>query len=607
VDTNSLHTKLKNALRIDRAIKFVWEASPLYIVLSGILVIILGVLPLLSLYMIKLIIDSVSSLVFSHSGTPGQGELFQPAVYILVACAIGLVTTFFNFLSEYIKKAQSLTVTDHMYSVIHQKSSQIDLSYYESPDYKDMLYRAQTDGPTRPISIVHGLFDVGESGASFIAVTWLLLLFNPVLPVILIVAALPGILLRLKFSSKIYSWQQKRTDDERKTHYFHWMLTDDIHAKEFRLFNLGKHFIEQFKSLRIALKSERLWFEKRKAFGNFIAQASAVLVVFGSFVYLASTAIKGHITLGDMVMYFQAIQRGVTMFRALLENGAQMYEDNLFLSHLYDFLKLDPKVPDPIHPKPVPCKISKGFEFKDVNFFYQEYEKNLINCVNFSIQPGEVVALVGENGAGKSTIVKLLTRLYDPVKGEITLDGENINQFNIKAYRKKISVVFQDYIKYYLSAKENIYLGNIENKEDDSGIRRAAVLSGADDKISTLESGYNTILGRQFHDGNELSIGQWQMIALARAFFRDADLVILDEPSSALDPENEMRIFSKVKELIRDRSALIISHRYSTVKMADKILVLDKGEIIEQGSHQELMQKKGKYATLFTLQAKNYA
>ncbi|MBU1344826.1 MAG: ABC transporter ATP-binding protein/permease [Proteobacteria bacterium] len=603
---NSLNTKLKNAIRIDRALKFVWQASPLYSILSGFIVLVLGVLPLASLYLIKLIIDSVTGLDFSPDTSLLDQDFSTPLLYIGMACAIGIFTAFFNFLSDYIKKAQSLIVTDHMFCVLHEKSVQADLAFYESPEYRNTLFRAQREGPYRPTSIVNNLFIATQSGASFAAVFGLLFLFNPILSITLVAAAVPGVLLRLKYSEKIYSWQEKRTEDERRAYYFHWMLTGDAHAKEFRLFNLGKHFIDQFKSIRKILNKEKLYFEKRRSLGDFIAQSSSTLAVFGSFAYIALKTAQGTITLGDMVMYFQGFQKGLGFLKTLLESGAQMYEDNLFLSHLYEFLTVKPQVLEPELPCNVPKKISEGIKFKNVNFSYQNSVKNVLNCVNFSINPGEIVALVGENGSGKSTIVKLLARLYDPQSGDIFLDGQNIKNFKTTDFRKKISAVFQDHIKYQLSAKENIFLGDTEQKDNISGIKEAARQTDADKKISSFPSGYDTILGRWFKDGEELSIGQWQMVAISRAFFRNAEIVILDEPSSALDPKTEMNIFSKLKKLIKGRAALVISHRYSTVKMADKILVLDKGHIIEQGSHEELIKENGKYAKLYNTQAGGY-
>jgi len=599
---NSLNTKLKNAVRIDRAIKFVWQASPLYALISGITVVISGFLPLAALYLVKLIIDAVTLISFERDGT----DISTVWLYILAACGIALLTAFFNFLSDYLKKAQTLTVSDYMFSILHKKSVNADLAFYESPEYRDTLFRARSEGPYRPTSIVHGLFSAGQSAASFAAVAWLLMMFNPALPAIMIAATIPGVLLRLKYSKRIYDWQQKRTEDERRSIYFHAMLTGDAHAKEFRLFDLGNHFIGKFKNIRETLKNEKLWFEKRRSAGDLIAQSSAAIAVFGSFAYIVQKTIQGSITIGDMVMYFQAFQRGLGFLKTFLESAAQMYEDNLFLTNLYEFLKINPKITDPETPSGIPVEIKKGIEFKDVSFFYPNCEKNVLNYVNFSIEPDEIVALVGENGSGKSTIVKLLSRLYDPSSGEILFKGKNIRNYKVDEFRKAISVVFQDHIHYQLSVKENIYMGNVAQKEDITGIKKAAQQSGAEQKILEFPEEYETILGRWFKGGEELSIGQWQMLAIARAFFRDAGLIILDEPSSALDPETEVKIFSRLRKLIKGRSALIISHRYSTVKMADKILVMDEGKIIEQGSHKDLMEQNGKYARLYTTQAHAY-
>ncbi len=606
MDTSSLHTKLKNAVRIDRAIKFVWQASPLYSVASAIIVIALGTLPLTSLYLLKLIIDAVTQIDLSTDVSLLSPQFSAPLLYIGIALGVALVTAFFNFLSDYLKKAQTLTVSDYMYSILHEKSSQADLAFYESPRYRDTLFRAQAEGPHRPSSIVSGLFTACQSGASFLAIVWLLFLFHPVLPVLLIAATIPGVLLRLNYSAKIYSWQEKRTEDERRSYYFHHMLTSDTHAKEFRLFNLGRHFTDQFKNLRISLKDEKLWFEKRRALGDFLAQSSAALAVFGSFAYIGLKTASGAITIGAMVMYFQAFQKGLGFLKTLLESGAQMYEDNLFLSHLYEFLNTRPRIITPEKPHKIPHRIKQGIRFEDVNFSYQNHEKNVLECVNFSIRPGEIIALVGENGSGKSTIVKLLTRLYDPGAGRILLDGKNIKSFDPDHYREKISVVFQDHIHYQLSAGENIFLGDIRNRSDLEKIRRAAQKTDIHKKITAFPNQYDTILGRWFKNGEELSIGQWQMLAISRAFFRDSEVVILDEPASALDPPTEKAIFNQLKTLISKRAALIISHRYSTVKMADKILVLDKGRIAEQGGHSDLLEKGGIYARLYRTQADGY-
>lgn len=602
----SLKTKLKNAVRIDRALTFVWQASKGSTILLGVLVAVLGVLPIVSLYLVKMIIDQVAALALSPPLGFMDPAFFFVAQLITAAFGIGLLAALLGFAADYIKKSQAQTVADYMYAILHEQSCRVDLAFFESPEYRDTLFRAQQEGPYRPTKIVNGLFAAGQAGASFLAVAWLLAVFNPLLPVIICAAAAPGILLRLSYSKKIYEWQEKRTEDERRAYYFHWMLTGDAHAKEFRLFNLGPYFIERFRQIRSTLKEEKLWFERRRAMGDFIAQASAIICVFGSFAYIAFKAANGEITIGDLVMYFQAFQRGIGYLKTLLETGAEMYEDNLFLSHFYEFLKVKPDIESPHHPVPVPEKIKAGIEFKNVDFFYQKDGKYVLNCINFSIGPGEIVALVGKNGSGKSTIVKILTRLYDPQKGGVYLDGMNIKKIDIGLFRKKISVVFQDHIKYYLKAGENILLGDMDRDADAESMRTAAIESGIDKKIRRLPAGYDTLLGRWFKNGEELSMGQWQMLAIARAFYRDAEIVVLDEPSSALDPEAEKKLFVSLRRLIQNRSALIISHRYSTVRQADRILVMDQGRIIEQGSHNDLMGLDGEYARLYNAQAKGY-
>ena len=315
----SLKTKLKNAVRIDRAIKFVWQASPSNTLLSGGLVVLSGILPLASLYLLKLIIDQVGFLI-ANPAPSGIADFFYSRVgwLIGVACGIGLLSALLNLLADYLKKAQAAAVADHMYSVLHEQSCRVDLAFFESPKYKDTLFRAQREGPYRPSSVVNGLFAAGEAGASLIGVLWLLSQFNSLLSLVMVAAAIPGVFLRLNYSKGIYAWQDKRTEDERRAYYFHWMLTGDAHAKEFRLFDLGRYFIERFRQIRSTLKEEKLWFERRRAMGDFIAQASSLICVFGSFAYIAFRAARGEITIGDLVMYFQAFQRGTWLF----ENAA---------------------------------------------------------------------------------------------------------------------------------------------------------------------------------------------------------------------------------------------------------------------------------------------
>ncbi|EKD29189.1 MAG: hypothetical protein ACD_79C00023G0001, partial [uncultured bacterium] len=328
--------------------------------------------------------------------------------------------------------------------------------------------------------------------------------------------------------------------------------------------------------------------------------------MYGSYAYVSFQAIDGKVTLGDMVMYYQAFQRVQAFFQGILSSLAGLYEDNLFLSNLYEFLDLKQTVPEPDSVKPVPVPMQEGIALKNVSFQYPESSRKVLQNISLTIRPGEVVALVGENGSGKTTLIKLLCRLYDPTSGTIAIDGIDLRQFAKKALRHEISIIFQDYVHYQLSGRENIWLGNTSIPLDDERVIKAAKRSGADEVIKKLPQGYDTLLGKMFAEGCELSIGEWQKVALARAFMHDAQIIVLDEPTSSMDARAEYEVFRSFRQLVAGRTAILISHRFSTVRMADRIFVLKQGSIIEGGSHEELMSQKGIYADLFERQARAY-
>ena len=603
MQNSSLAQKVKHAFRLDRAVRFVWQAAPGWTVASMALVFIQGALPLLTLYLMKLIVDAVTFAL----GAPDKIAAFRHvALLIGFAAGVAILNSLFQQIAGLIKESQTLKVTDHMYDILHSKSMEVDLEYYENPQYLDTLHRAQQEGPYRPTHIVDGLVRLGQSGISLLAMVGLLFSFHWVMAVVLFAAAIPGVLVRLKYSGKLYHWQRGRTQAERKASYFNWMLTGDSHAKEIRLFNLGDLFKHRFGNLRKQLRRERLDISRKRSVAELGAQISATLAVFGSFGFIAFRTIQGIITLGDMIMYFQAFQRGLGYLRGMLGGVADLYEDSLFLSNLYEFLDLEPKVKEPLHPVSVPQPMQKGILFENVSFKYPASNGKVLEDISLYIEQGEVVALVGENGSGKTTFVKLLCRLYDPNQGTITLDGIDLRHFETVALRHQISVIFQDYVKYHLTARENIWFGNIILPSEHKSIEAAAHYAGADELITGLPKGYETILGKWFEDGEELSIGEWQKIALARAFLRKAQIVVLDEPTSSLDAKTEYEVFKNFRQLLDGRSAILISHRFSTVRMADRIFVFDKGKIKEKGTHEQLMQLGGKYAYYFEKQAQYY-
>jgi ATP-binding cassette subfamily B protein len=603
VRNDSLKQKVRHALRFDRAVRFVWEAGPGWTIASLVLVFVQGALPLLTLYLMKLIVDGVALAITA----PDKAAAFR-SVVLLVSFAFGaaLLNAIGQMITGLVKEAQSLKVTDYVYNLIHAKSIEVDLAYYENPQYYDTLHRAQQEGPYRPTRIVNDLVQLGQNGISLTAIAGLLFYFHWAIAVVLFVAAVPGVIVHLRHSGKLYHWQRSRTAVERRVNYLNWILTGEPYAKEIRLFGLGDLFIRRFSALRTTLRREQIEIVRKKSVADLMAQAGATLAVFGCFGFIAFHTVQGAITLGDMVMYFGAFQRGLGYLQNMLGGLNALYEDNLFISNFYEFLDLTPRVAEPRYPAVLPRPMQRGIVLDHVRFQYPSGNREVLKDISMHIYPGEIVALVGENGSGKTTLIKLLCRLYDPSKGTITWDGIDLHQLKINDLRRELSIIFQDYMQYHTTARENIWFGNIELDPNAEKIKAAARDAGADTLISHLPKGYETILGKWFEDGEELSIGQWQKMALARAFVRDSQIIVLDEPTSALDVKTEYEVFQRFRNLLDGRTAILISHRFSTVRMADRIFVIEEGSILESGSHAELMHSGGKYANLFKKQATFY-
>lgn len=601
--TESIRDKIINTIRLGRALSLVWQSAPGWTLASAFLVVLQGILPLASLYLMKLIVDSVTSGVNSASKEIAFGRILF--LISLTAC-MAFLTALSRSASDVVSETQSSLVSDYIIDLLHAKSIEADLEYYENPKYYDTLHRAQNDAPFRPTSIVNGLVQIGQSSMSLAAVFWLFASFNWVMAVALTITAVPLALVRLIYSDRIYRWQRACTAKERKAWYFHWLLTGDSHAKEIRLFELGPLFVKRYHNLRKELRSERLSIIVRQSAVDLVVQVISIAAVFGSLVFIALSAFQGNITLGSLVMYFGALQQGQSFLSSLLNGFAGLYEDNLFMTTLYEFLDLKPTVKESSNPVPVPQVIKEGISFEHVGFCYPDQGAKVLEDVNLHINPGQIIALVGENGSGKTTLIKLICRLYDTTAGRITFDGIDIRNVRISDLRKEISVVFQDYTHYNLTARENIWLGSTDTPVDMENIMRAAQYSGADSVINSLDKGYETILGKWFEDGTELSIGEWQKVALARTFLRDSQLIVLDEPTSSLDPKAEDEVFKKFRQLAAGRTAIIISHRLSTVRMADCIYFMKNGRILEKGNHEELMVLDGEYAQLFQIQSQHY-
>ena len=419
---------------------------------------------------------------------------------------------------------------------------------------------------------------------------------------LLLAINIPGIWLRLYYAGLIYNFQRKQTPEARLAAYFNWLLTGDRPSREMRLFGLGKYFISMFRKSFLKTKEEELNIVRKRALIELITDLLKASAVFLILLFIANRTINGKLTIGEMAMYLVAFRQGMVYIKELFISLASLYEDSLFIGDVFEFLSLKERVV-PMPPVTVPSVMENGITVENLAFTYPGNTFRAIDNVSFEIHKGEIIALVGPNGAGKSTLAKLLCRLYDPDSGSVRYDGVDIRNMDPENYRKFISVVFQDFMLYNLGAGENIRLGSIDEEKPGEKIVEAAKITGVHDLIKDLPEGYSTMIGNLFDNSRELSWGEWQKIALSRALFRNAPILILDEPSSALDAETEFEIFSRFREIVKGRTSIFISHRFTNVNLADRIIVLEKGTIAEAGTHKELMGRKGKYFSMYTKQS----
>lgn len=585
-----------------RGLALIWESAPGWTAAQIGLLVLQGLVPLATLYLTKLIVDGVTAA----AGGEGVAAFSRIGLLIVAAGGVALLGAAIRTATVLVGEVQSLRLGDRVHDVLHAKSVEVDLQYYESAEYHDTLHRAQEEAPYRPGRIVNAVANVIQSGLSMVAVAALLFALHWGLALVLFLAAVPGVFVRIRYSRRLYNWAIRQTPATRKARYINSLLTSGLTAKEIRLFDLGQVFIDRFRELRGEVRREKVRIVSRRALSDLAAQVVALGAVFGAFAFIARGALGGAITIGDMVMYFAAFQRGQDFFRDVLGGLAGLYEDNLFLTDLKTFLELEPQVAEPASPRPVPRPIRQGIALRNVSFRYPGADSDVLHGIDMEIRPGEHIALVGENGSGKTTLVKLLCRLYDPTGGAIMIDGIDLREFSTRELRREIGIIFQDYARYHLAARDNIWFGNIAVPRDSDRIIAAARRTGADSVVGRLPEGFETVLGRQFENGAELSIGEWQKVALARAFLRETQIIVLDEPTASLDARSEAEVFERFHELAHGRTAVLISHRLSTVRMVDRVFVLAGGRIVECGPHDELMRRGGVYARLFEMQARYY-
>lgn len=577
--------------RLPRALKLAWAAARVWTALWAALLVLQGLLPVSSVYLTRPLVNRILAAIKAG----GTWESIRPAVAIgVLIAAIALLSEILRSATVWVRTHQSELVQDYITALIQRKSAEIDLAFYDSPGFYDQLHRARSEASYRPVLLLESLSGILQNGITLAAMLAVLAPFGVWLPVALLASTLPALYVVLRNTVRQHEWRLRTTADERRTWYYDWLLTSHETASELRLFALGDRFQTAYGALRKRLRGEKFELAQSQAIGEFAAGALALLAGGASLLWMAWRAIRGWITPGDLALFYQAFQQGLGLMRSLLQNLGQLYSSSLFLGNLFEFLALEPTVLSPPSSDPMPPALKSGIHFERVTFQYPGARAPILSDFSLTIPAGRIVSLVGPNGAGKSTFVKLLCRFYDPLDGRIELDGRDLRSFEIGELRRHITVLFQEPVRYNDTASENIRLG--DQRATEAEIETAAVAAGADEIVRRLPAGYDNPLGKLFIDGAELSTGEWQRIALARAFLRQAPILILDEPTSAMDPWAEAEWIDRFRSLAHGRTAILITHRLTTAMRADEIHVFSEGRVVESGSHEELLRRGGLYA-----------
>jgi ATP-binding cassette subfamily B protein/ATP-binding cassette subfamily C protein len=661
-----------------RVIKLIWRSHPGFTVILLGANLILGLAPLSEMWITKLLIDAIAA--FYKTGQTSNNQ--QSYVFGLLGL-MALIRLLSNSMEPTVRLVQEhlgdYLVRDINLMILEKANSLEDITVFENPTFHDKLTRAQNEASHRPINLLGNITTISRASVGLVSMISVLIAFQSLLALAVVALACPHLIIQFKMQWETWSIQDHEIPEVRRMRYFGSVLTSTDYASEVRLFNLGNLFIKKYSEKFSEFQTSHAKLRRRHWLINFLLANLSAIGLVASYAYIVLSALASRISLGSLSLYLGATTQVEYQLEAIIWSMAQLYQGNLFINNMFEFLE----IPAPMTLAPhgtaviVPSKLLKGVEFEHVTFKYPDSERNVLDDVNFLLIPGQSIALVGENGAGKTTIVKLLSRLYEPTSGRILVDGIDLRDYDLNSWRANLSVIFQNYARFHMTAKENIGIGNVAFIDDLERVEAAAIRGSAAPLIDRLPNKYDTTLGRWFSDdkdkGSELSGGEWQKIALSRAFMRsagkgnggdnnggtnsvdssgdnnggtnnvdnsgdnnggtnnvdnngvntndvgrngmdspcliqvnDAQLLILDEPTSALDAQAEYDVYLQFHELTRGKTTFLISHRFSTVRMADIVLVLEKGKIIERGSHDELVAHAGEYARLYKLQADRY-
>jgi ATP-binding cassette subfamily B protein len=607
-----------------RVFTLVWGASRSLTLLLATVTVLAGLVPAAQAYTAKLLINAVvRAILIKARHAPDQTTLSIPLLWgviqspvitvltgVIILAALQFAITAFSALLQTLSNISQQLLQERVglrvQLLIMEKASSLDLAFFEDAASYDILQQAQREATTRPVMMVSGTFGLVRTLLTFLTMIALLIGLSPWLALVALLAPVPSFISDARYGWWGYAIARRNSPVRRRMLYLLDILTKDTFAKEVKLFTLPSYFIERFRTLAQGYYEEQRSLVSRRYLAGYAWGTLSTLAGSATYLYVAIQAVGGRLTLGDLTLYTQAANSVQSSFQGILSGLSSMYEHNLYLTSLFELLEKRANIVPPEHPVPVPQPLTGRIEFEHVSFHYEGSERMVLQDVSFTIEPGETVAIVGRNGAGKTTLIKLLSRLYDPTEGRILIAGHDVREYDPTELRKQIGVLYQDYATYQTTAHENIGLGRIEDIEEMPAIEAAAERGGAAEIIDKLPSGYETMLGKWFDEGYNLSGGEWQKVALSRAFMRDAPILVLDEPTAALDAQAEYELFLRLRALTEGKTAIFISHRFSTVRLADHIVVLEDGALVEEGSHEALMRLQGRYARLFNLQASAY-
>lgn len=588
------------ALRnVPPVLHFVWESGPAVVFWNIALRIVVAFLPVGIGIIVRYIIDGVNRIRVHQ---PLPKEFWW---WVAAEMALAVLTAILSRAVDYFDNLLADRYTHHVSVEVMRKAAALDVTVYEDPVFYDRLERARVQATDR-LAMIQQMGRLIQQTVTAIAFSAVLVFYSPLLLLLLIAGIIPAFVGESHFAFLTYAKNFRQTPLRRQMDYLRQVGGSKEAAKELKLFNLSEFLTNRFESLSQRIYEENVALNRRRLFWGGLLSILGQLGYYAAYALSIWRTIEGRYSVGDLTLITAAIMQAMSNIQQAFSTASGVADQALFLTDLLAFFSMEPAVKSKPYGLPAPRRVARGFEFRNVSFIYPGTNRRVLDRFNFTLRPGERIALIGENGQGKTTIVKLITRLYDPSEGQILLDGVDLREYDLNDLHSMIGVIFQDFMRYEMTARENIEVGRVEVAHSPLEIEYAAAKSLASDVVARLPRGYDQMLGRRFENGVDLSGGEWQKLALARAYLRDAELLILDEPTASLDARSEFEVFERFAELTSGKMALLISHRFSTVRMADRIVVLEAGRLVEEGDHQQLIALGGRYAAMFEMQAANY-